>query len=113
MVDSINAYIAVSILGLARSPTKLAGFFFFNAKRFNTWAREEPNLIKFQTEEERIEVSILGLARSPTGLWHEMARVVAVSILGLARSPTGHHRRRRTKEIVSILGLARSPTSAA
>ena len=35
----------VSILGLARSPTSYLRSFRLNSGGFNTWAREEPNMI--------------------------------------------------------------------
>ena len=62
--DTSNILI-VSILGLARSPTKLG----------------------FQVKKSPV-VSILGLARSPTSVPGWFDRAKDVSILGLARSPT-------------------------
>ena len=128
-------YGAVSILGLARSPTRTiilmdGDSFLFqylgsrgaqpslldasctNAS-FNTWAREEPNLHHlFHGDCIQLHVSILGLARSPTAvLIHQHIRL-DVSILGLARSPTsGGLSAGEQKQTVSILGLARSQTS--
>ena len=57
----------VSILGLARSPTAAVIQTELLFHRFNTWAREEPNMGGSASFLVNADVSILGLARSPTG----------------------------------------------
>ena len=102
--------LAVSILGLARSPTKSPCFFLSlnlfqylgsrgaqhedisgnaSATGFNTWAREEPNLSG--RAGSRINQGFNTWAREePNPCPHLMPPApFPVSILGLARSPTG------------------------
>ena len=87
MIPNQSVRDGVSILGLARSPTK-AG------QRKGEW-------IMFQYLGSRgaqlqagcgfhrpLQVSILGLARSPTRRPFRQDWAIDVSILGLARSPT-------------------------
>ena len=131
-ITTLLCLTCVSILGLARSPTSFHRWRFSGFRRFNTWAREEPNKkrglvravrIQFQylgsRGAQRIrhhgnsiidDVSILGLARSPTNPLRHTGIQFVVSILGLARSPTCPRPCRKYSQGVSILGLARSPT---
>ena len=108
-VAKYAVHVPVSILGLARSPTNSLplsrfriAFQYLGSRgaqprrveksappvRFNTWAREEPNLENETKLTDSQAVSILGLARSPTEVDYLMRRSARVSILGLARSPT-------------------------
>ena len=147
--------LSVSILGLARSPTRLiiscanllVRFQYLGSrgaqhsrdsllatgKRFNTWAREEPNPSHHLTIKNEI-VSILGLARSPTRSWALRVMHEAFQYLG-SRGAQRYGSRSYFKNrdgfntwareepnltsslaccplaLVSILGLARSPTA--
>ena len=120
---------SVSILGLARSPTRRDGEQHPQG-RFNTWAREEPNLME-RAWRLVIIVSILGLARSPTLNPHDLHPLRMFQYLGSrGAQPTETARELRFSCFntwareepnaaagsakhdgdVSILGLARSPT---
>ena len=122
----------VSILGLARSPTKFVRRALRFQPCFNTWAREEPNIAGIDYLVNLSMFQYLGSRgaqpsassssySSQSGFQYLGSRgaqlallsisfLCHVSILGLARSPTLSGAGPRIQGCVSILGLARSPT---
>ena len=100
----------VSILGLARSPTYCSPADPGPGACFNTWAREEPNLMTLRRLLPVECVSILGLARSPTNgsaYWYSHK---PFQYLGSRGAQLDLLERKKQSNAVSILGLARSPT---
>ena len=81
----------------------------YTSSSFNTWAREEPNLLWYALW-IRLQVSILGLARSPTKKQFREAMEWQFQYLGSRGAQRDMSLETNMLQRVSILGLARSPT---